>query len=189
MKRKYSTDELVIQGILYSDDKALTFLYKEYSGMIENMVITNNGTKEDARDIFQDTIIIFYEKIKSGTLSLTCSIKTYLFSISRNLWLYRLRKTGRDNSLNESFLVAEQEEIHVDYYYDGESNCENMVDFIHLLGDSCKKILMFFYYEKLSTRDIAAKMNLAGSDYVKTQKYRCLQKLKSIYLNKKQNDL
>lgn len=184
MKRKYTSDESIIQGILCSDDRALGYLYKEYFEMVANIVLTNSGSKDDADDIFQDTVIVLYEKIKSGTFVLTSSLKTYLYSVSKNLWLYRLRQIVRDSKLNESFLAVPAEDFNVDYYYEENNRQDKMTEYIQLLGDSCKKILLMFYYEKLSTKAIAAKLELAGSDYVKTQKYRCLQKLKSLYLQK-----
>ena len=184
MKRKYTSDEAVIQGIICSDDRALAYLYQEYSGMVNHLIITNSGTKNDAEDIFQDTIIILYEKVKSEVFVLKSSLKTYIYSVSRNLWLYKLRQKARDNKLTESFMIVEEEEVDTDFFYEENNKQEKMTEYFCLLGASCKRILLLFYYEKLSTNDIAQKMNLAGSDYVKTQKYRCLQKLKSFYLKK-----
>lgn len=184
MKRKFTSDESVIQGILCSDERALAHLYHEYADMVNHLIITNSGTKDDADDIFQDTIIVIYEKIKSGTFVLNSSLKTFIYSVSRNLWLYKLRQKSRDSKLEDSFMVVAVEELDVDDFYEENTNQDKMVNYIKLLGESCKKILLLFYYEKLSTRDIAVKLQLAGSDYVKTQKYRCLQKLKSLYLKK-----
>ena len=184
MKRKFTSDESVIQGILCSDERALSHLYHEYAAMVSHLVITNSGSKDDADDIFQDTIIVIYEKIKSGTFVLNCSLKTYIYSVSRNLWLYKLRQTARDSKLEESFMVAPVDDMDVDNFYEENNKHDKITAYIKHLGESCKKILLLFYYEKLSTKDIAVKLQLAGGDYVKTQKYRCLQKLKSLYLKK-----
>jgi RNA polymerase sigma factor (sigma-70 family) len=184
VKRIFTSDESIIQGILCSDDKALAHLYHEYADMVSHLIITNSGSKDDAEDIFQDTIIVIYEKIKSGGFKLNSSLKTYIYAVSRNLWLYKLRQKSRDSKLEESFMVIPVDEMEVDNFYEENNNHDKMPDYIRLLGESCKKILLMFYYEKLSTKDIADKMQLAGSDYVKTQKYRCLQKLKSLYLKK-----
>jgi len=184
VKRKYTSDELVIQGISCSDDRALEYLYKEYAKMVNNLIVTNSGSPDDADDIFQDTIIILYEKIKSGSFILNSSLKTFIYSVSRNLWLYRLRQKTKDVKLNDSFMTVIADDTDVDLFYEEKNSNDKMLDYIKLLGESCKKILLLFYYEKLSTKEIAARMKLAGSDYVKTQKYRCLQKLKSLYIKK-----
>lgn len=184
MKRKYTSDELVIQGISCSDDRALEYLYKEYAKMVSNLIVTNSGSTDDANDVFQDTIIILYEKIKSGSFVLNSSLKTFIYSVSRNLWLYRLRQKTKDVKLNDSFMTVITDDTDVDVFCEENNKQDKMIEYIKLLGESCKKILLLFYYEKLSTKIIAEKMNLAGSDYVKTQKYRCLQKLKSLYIKK-----
>jgi RNA polymerase sigma factor (sigma-70 family) len=184
VKIKYTSDESLIQGILCSDERALTYLYKEYAEMVNHLILSNSGSKDDADDIFQDTIIILYEKIKSGAFVLRSSLKAYIYSVSRNLWLYKLRQMSRDSKLNESFMIIPDDNINADSFYEENEKQNKITEYIRLLGESCKKILLLFYYEKLSTKEIAIKMNLAGSDYVKTQKYRCLQKLKSLYLKK-----
>ena len=184
MKRKYTSDEAVIEGILCSDDRALTYLYQEYAEMVHHFVLTNSGSKEDADDIFQDTVIVLYEKVKSHEFVLSSSLKTFIYSVSRNLWLYKLRQKARDNKLNESYMLVQDTDVDADVFYEENNKQDKMTEFIHLLGESCKQILLLFYYEKLPTKDIAIKLNLAGGDYVKTQKYRCLQKLKSLYSQK-----
>jgi len=184
VKRKYTSDESLIQGILCSDDRALEYLYKEYAEMVHHFVLSNSGTKEDADDIFQDTVIVLYEKVRSQEFILSSSLKTFIYSVSRNLWLYKLRQRARDHKLNESFMLVQDTEVDADVFYEENYKKDKMTEFIQFLGESCKQILLLFYYEKLATKDIAAKLNLAGGDYVKTQKYRCLQKLKSLYTQK-----
>jgi RNA polymerase sigma factor (sigma-70 family) len=181
VKRIFTSDESIIRGIQCSDDRALAQLYKEYADMVGNLVRTNSGTGDDADDIFQDAIIILYEKIKSGKFVLSSSLKTFIYSISRNLWLYRLRQMKKNIEINESLIVLPEDETGTDNFYEEGGQQYDMMSCIRLLGESCRKILLMFYYDKLSTKEIAVKLNLAGSDYVKTQKYRCLQKLKSFY--------
>jgi RNA polymerase sigma factor (sigma-70 family) len=186
VKRIYTSDESIIQGILRSDDRALEQLYSEHSEMVRNLILTNSGSEDDAKDVFQDTIIILFEKIRSGKFTLSSSIKTYIYSVSRNLWLYRLRQTKKNSNLNDSMMTVVTDETNIESFCEETHDKGKMTRFINLLGESCKKILMLFYYERLSTKDIALKLHLAGSDYVKTQKYRCLQKLKSLYLKNTQ---
>src|SRR5712671_36527 len=88
----HTDDEMIIEGIRLSNDKALNLLYKKYYSMIKNYVLTNNGTQDDAADVFQECVIIFYEKIKIGNFALTSTIKTYLFSMCKNNWLNKLRQ-------------------------------------------------------------------------------------------------
>ena len=58
--------------------------------MVQSLIINNNGTADDAKDIFQEAMIVLYEKARSGTFELSCQIKTYVYSVSRRLWLKKI---------------------------------------------------------------------------------------------------
>ena len=91
----YFSDEALLAGIRNEDEAALAYLYKQHYPMVLHFVQNNNGTDDEAKDIYQEAIIIFYEKIKEGTLELNCQIKTYLYSVCRRLWLKRLALKNR----------------------------------------------------------------------------------------------
>ena len=182
----YNTDESIINGIRESDDKALEYLYKEHYYMIRQLVVMNSGSQPDAEDILQDGIIVLYEKIKEGDFKLTCSIKTYLYAVCKNLWLKCLEKKKNfipfKDYHNETISIEEdlfEEEIQTD-------NQNILAELLNKISEACKEIIVSFYYEKLSMSDIARKLGFANADYAKTQKYRCLQKLKEM-INKKYN--
>src|SRR6516225_9821011 len=63
--------------------------------MVQSLILNNNGNREDAKDIFQEAIIVLYEKSKSDSFQLSCLIKTYVYSVSRRLWLKRLMQMQR----------------------------------------------------------------------------------------------
>src|SRR5688572_1499449 len=85
----------IFERIRKGDEKALEFLYKKYYRMMTKLVITNSGTEEEARDIYQDALVVFWQKATSGNLVLTSKISTYIYSICQNLWRKELdRKNG-----------------------------------------------------------------------------------------------
>ena len=63
--------------------------------MVQILVINNNGSADEAKDIFQEAIIVLYEKVRSGVFELNCQIKTYVYSVSERLWLKRLQQLNR----------------------------------------------------------------------------------------------
>ena len=63
--------------------------------MVQAFILNNNGTYDDARDIFQEAMITLYEKAKSESFVLTSQIKTYIYSVCKRLWLKRLQQMGR----------------------------------------------------------------------------------------------
>lgn len=185
IKRIYNTDETIINGIRCSDDDAFRHLYKVSYPVIRGMIIQNSGTEEDADDVFQEAVIIFYEKIKNGTLTLTCGITTFLYSVSRNLWLKNLKR----KSFQVSFTETHES---VEFSDDGAMERENtlsenqkkVMQALQKLGDPCKSILTYFYFERLSMEKIAEALGYTNADNAKNQKYKCLKRLKAIITGK-----
>jgi RNA polymerase sigma factor (sigma-70 family) len=48
---------------------------------------------------------------------------------------------------------------------------------IEQLGETCKKVLMYYYFEEMSMQEIADKLGFANTDTAKTKKYKCKMKL------------
>src|SRR5690349_9281080 len=159
----------IFERICKGDEKALEFLYKKYYRMMTKLVITNSGTEEEARDIYQEALIVFWQKATSGNLVLTSKISTYVYSICQNLWRKELdRKKRLSNEEKDTPVVldtdtAERERI--------------IAKVIDQLGDTCKKVLTYYYFEEMSMQDIADKLGFANTDTAKTKKYKCKKKL------------
>lgn len=159
----------VFERIRKGDEKALEFLYKKYYRMMTKLVITNSGTEEEARDIYQDALIVFWQKATSGNLVLTSKISTYIYSICQNLWRKeldrkkRLSNEEKDSAVSMDMDTAEKEKI--------------IAQCLDQLGDTCKKVLTYYYFEEMSMQDIAEKLGFANTDTAKTKKYKCKKKL------------
>jgi DNA-directed RNA polymerase specialized sigma24 family protein len=83
-------DSEVIIGILNNSDSVLKKLYLAYFPMVLQLVLNNNGDEDEAKDIYQEAIIVLYNKVKRGDFELSSKLKTYIYSICRRLWLKRL---------------------------------------------------------------------------------------------------
>src|SRR5918993_2228607 len=159
----------IFERICGGDEKALEFLYKKYYRMMTKLVITNSGTEEEARDVYQDALIVFWQKATSGNLVLTSKMSTYVYSICQNLWRKeldrkkRLSNEERDTAVTMDMDSAEKEKI--------IARCMDQ------LGDTCKKVLMYYYFEEMSMQEIAEKLGFANTDTAKTKKYKCKKKL------------
>jgi len=180
-----SDDEIIV--ILQSPDnvkknQGLKQLYSNYYPLINNFIMANNGSEEEAADIFQDGIIVFYEKIRLGQLNLNCSIKTYIYSVCRNLWLNRLRSKKRITKLDETFdaIPIPLESLSV---LDISERNELVMHLMEKLGEDCKKILTFFYFDRLRMKEIANKMTLANEQEAKNKKSNCMKKLRLLVLD------
>jgi RNA polymerase sigma factor (sigma-70 family) len=159
----------IFERICKGDEKALELLYKKYYRMMTKLVITNSGTEEEARDVYQDALIVFWQKATSGNLVLTSKMSTYIYSICQNLWRKeldrkkRLSNEEKDGSVTLDTETTEREKI--------------IAKCIDQLDSTCKKVLMYYYFEEMSMQDIADKLGFANTDTAKTKKYKCKKKL------------
>ncbi len=178
MTEQYS-DAFLLQLISRADSKAFSYLYKTHFNMIRNLVEKNSGTADDASDLFQEVLIIIYEKVLDNRLRLTCSLKTYIYSIARNQWLNKLKAEKRYTSLNnfESFISIEEEP--------DNTPTINLDNLLNEIGEACRKLLILFYYKKRSMQEICKELNYSNADSVKNQKYKCMQRLKKMADNRK----
>ncbi len=81
----------LLKGLANNNKDAIEAIYRDNYNLIQNLIINNNGTEDDARDIFQEALIVLYEKSKTDTFELNCQIRTYIYSVSRRLWLKKLQ--------------------------------------------------------------------------------------------------
>lgn len=159
----------LFERIQKGDEKALEVIYKKYYRMMTKLVVTNSGTEEEARDVYQDALVVFWQKASSGNLVLTSKMSTYIYSICQNLWRKELERKKRlsneekDTPQSMDFDTAEREKI--------------MAHCLEQLGDTCKKVLMYYYFDELSMQEIADRLGFANTDTAKTKKYKCKQKL------------
>ncbi len=175
-----TSEQLLLKGLANNDTKAVETIYKNNFNMIQTFIINNNGTYDDARDVFQEAMITLYEKAKTESFVLTCLIKTYIYSICRRLWLKRLQQTGKFaqiESLEETVAVEDDIEIH------SKRNTDYAImdRALNSLGEPCKSLLKTYYLEKKGMNEIAATYGYTNADNAKNQKYKCLMRLKKLF--------
>ncbi len=163
-------------------NRGLTELYKNLYGGIARFVLNNSGTEEDAKDIFQEGLIVLYEKVVVPDFVQTSTLKTFLHAICRNLWLKRLRRSNRkETPMSELQLlpIADWEDPHQE---DQEEERRELVQ--HLLGqlgEGCRRLLVLFYYERRSMQEIANLLGLSNDRVAKNKKARCMNKLRELH--------
>ena len=179
-KAAENTEEALISRIRNDDDRALAELYKTQYPMVAHFILSNSGTQDEAKDIFQETVLIFYEKIKDGSLTLTCQIKTYLYSVCRRLWLKKLAEKNRFSGVidSENFISLENE---TELPEETEEKYAVMERAMNMLGEPCRTLLEDFYINANSMQDITEKFGYTNADNAKNQKYKCLMRLKKMF--------
>ncbi|MBS0647301.1 MAG: sigma-70 family RNA polymerase sigma factor [Verrucomicrobia bacterium] len=179
----YSDEELI--SLLREGSDALSIIYKRHKTYCINFMKRMYNDHDEIKDIFQDAVIVFYEKLNKPGFTLLCSIQTYLNSICRNQILKRIGFSKR-YEIKTSDDKSEFLENITDWFDDGkEVNNERvnvMKDVLKEMKDSssrCYDILVRFFYQNQTMDKIATDLDYTNADNAKNQKYRCQEKLKT----------
>ena len=175
-------EQVLLKALANHDSKAAETIYKDNFNMVLAFIINNNGSYDEAKDIFQEAMITLYQKAKSGSFVLTSQIKTYVYSICRRLWLKRLQQLGKTSSGVENFeSVPVEEDIEIHERRNIELGIMDRA--LNSLGEPCKSLLEAFYIEKKSMDQIALLFGYTNADNAKNQKYKCLMRLKKLFFS------
>lgn len=169
------TDKEIIEHLRNNKyQKATNGLYNILPS-VKKYVVSNNGSTDDAKDIFQDALVILYKNVQDKNFALTVPLATYMLGIVKNLWLQELRRR------NKIPVAVEQTEI-AEVIITEERNFDIAKAAFNLLGERCRKLLIMFYFKKKSYKELASFLGFGDERTAKNQKYRCLQKAKENYL-------
>ena len=184
-----NNEKTLLQGLARNEKKAVETIYRENFSTVQSLIINNNGTTDDAKDIFQEAMIVLYEKARSGNFELSCQIKTYVYSVSRRLWLKKLQQASRYSGDigNAETIVPVEDDIEEHSRRDAEF--EMMQKAILGLGEPCKSLLEAFYLQKKNMQEIAVSFGYTNAENAKTQKYKCLMRLKKIFFTHYKNGI
>jgi RNA polymerase sigma factor (sigma-70 family) len=178
-----TTEQALLKGLANNDSRAIETIYRDNFTMVQSFILQNNGSYDDARDIFQEAVIALYEKAQSQSFVLTCQIKTYVYSICRRLWLKRLQQMGRYSNHVDSLEETVQVEEDLDMHEKRNAEFAIMDRAMKSLGEPCKSLLEGYYLKKLSMQELTQEFGYTNSDNTKTQKYKCLMRLKKLFFS------
>lgn len=168
----YKRTPMVSPGTEESTAELMLRLYKTAFPAVARYVHKMGGCADDARDVFQDALVIYYERSLAGKLHLHKGDKVYLLGITKHLWLKKFRE-GRYNvsiEYNEAFDLAEENEP--------QPSAHKIMQQIQGAGEKCLKLLTAFYYHKLPMQQIAGLLGFSGERSATVQKYKCLEKVR-----------
>ena len=165
-----------LRAALLADRAAtLTRLYARAFPMVERLVRRQGGAPQDAQDVFQDALLVLYEKAVAGTLTLTAAPSTYLVAVSRNLWR---QEQQRRRQLPQDELLPAQAEALPDKPV-APSAAETVLEQLARLGERCQSMLLAFYYHRQPLQQIAADHRYGSVRSATVQKFKCLERLRS----------
>lgn len=150
-------------------------LYSACFPRAARLVKALGGDYDDARDVFQDALIILYEKAVEGKLDIQGAPSAYLLGIVKHLWV---RQRGRDAHLLSFSELERAIDIPGDFYEEAEKPRLRLFRFLAAAGRRCMDILQAFYYQRLPMEEIAEEFGFSSTRSATVQKHKCLEKVR-----------
>lgn len=173
----------LLKGLAQNDRLVVEQIYSRHYAMIQSLIINNNGSSDDARDVFQEAMIVLYEKSKTPDFELSCQLKTYLYSVCRRLWLKKLAQARR--FIPE--ISGMEDSVPVEDDIEGQElrnqEFQLMEKALAGLGEPCKSLLEAFYLQKKNMSEIAGSFGYTNPENAKNQKYKCLMRLRKLFFS------
>jgi RNA polymerase sigma factor (sigma-70 family) len=166
----------IIDGIRRRDNKVLTLVYKELFPVVRYYVMSNGGTQDDAKDVFQESIIVIFKQISNNSFEIKTGFEAYLYGVSRLVWLKILRNRATHD---RNIMLLEEPESS---YLPSENLIEEELEmrlfrkYFLKLGNECQKMLQLIS-EGSSYEEIATIMGYKSEKIVRNKKYKCKESL------------
>jgi DNA-directed RNA polymerase specialized sigma24 family protein len=152
-------------------------LYKKAFPIVAQYIARMGGSLEEAQDIFQDTLVIYYEKVASGKTEIIVSENAYLFGIAKKLWLRRYNDDSKNLLLNDFDIEDVPDEILA---------TGKILHYLETAGKKCMELLKAYYYDNLPVGNVATLFGYSSTHSATVAKYKCLEKVRETV---KQNSL
>jgi DNA-directed RNA polymerase specialized sigma24 family protein len=171
------TQSMMTEDIAAERKVLFMHLYQQAFPLVAKFVRDRGGSFEEAKDVFQDALVIYYEKLATSDLELQYSERSYIFGIAKHLWAKKNKQHNQHIALDDSLAGMAVEEP-------GTSAPEKLLDLLHHSGRRCMELLRSFYYDKLSMSKIANRFGFSSERSATVQKYKCLEKVRDLVKEK-----
>jgi RNA polymerase sigma factor (sigma-70 family) len=152
-------------------------LYQEAFPLVARHVSRMGGSFEEAKDIFQDALVLYYEKVQVSGFVPKYQEKAYLLGIARYLWVRRFKENNRQVTFDVQDFIFNKEIDLTDVEYE-EVSSQKLMNLLERAGQKCMQLLSAFYYEKLDMETLASRFGFSGARSATAQKFKCLEKVK-----------
>ena len=182
-----NNEQQLLRALAKGERVATEQIYKQQFPIINSWLIKNGGSADDAADLFQEARVVLFSKVQNEEFSLTCAIGTYLFSISKHLWYKRLQQQqkgpGRlyDNTEDDGAEVGIAYEEDINVHHEREAHFNQVDSALDQIGEPCRSLLQAYYHKDKSMQEIAADFGYTNPENAKTQKYKCLTRLRKLF--------
>jgi len=179
-------EEQILASLAVGDRSATEQVYRENYKPVMAWVQTHGGNSIDAEDVFHEAMVILFQKSQQPEFRLSCKIGTYLVAVAKFVWYKKLQQQQRqpdflaDNAgSDEGRDWAYEDDVKAQV--EREAHFEQLNMALDQLGEPCRSLLRAFYNEDKSMQEIANAFGYTNQDNAKTQKYKCLNRLKKLF--------
>lgn len=171
----------MLLGLAANDDKSLETIYLENFPAVARMILQHNGSEDDARDVFQEAMIVLYEKVQEGNFILSSRLKTFLYAVCRRIWLKKLQAASLQGPIYEELEETAAAEDALEAAAEKDQQYTQMEAAMARMGEPCKTILEDYYVHGRNMQEIAERFGYTNAENAKNQKYKCLMRLKKLF--------
>jgi RNA polymerase sigma factor (sigma-70 family) len=170
-------DQQTLAGLRNRENSAFAVLYTFYYPAVERFVLRNSGSQAEAQDVFQETILVLLEKVPTADFQLTSSLKTYVLAISSNLWLKRLRQTGRLERAELAELERHAPAVEP-AAFGQEATAQQQTRVQGLLARisaKCQALIQAIFFGQKTIQTVVQDHHYTSVHNAQNQKYKCLE--------------
>jgi RNA polymerase sigma factor (sigma-70 family) len=181
-----NNEQQLLAALAKGDRGATEQIYRQQYKIVAGWIQNHGGTANDSADVFQEAMVVLYEKAQQEDFRLTCKIGTYLFAVSKHIWFKKAQSqrkqpgflpdgSGSDKGLDWAY----EDDLKV--HQERESHYDQLNMALDRLGEPCRSLIKAFYHQDKSMQEIAADFGYTNPENAKTQKYKCLNRLRKIF--------
>ena len=163
-------------------EKAFTHLYT-YFPKVEKHILINSGSKAEALDVFQDALVVLFNKVQSITNNDAIQIDGYLINTCKLLWSNELRKKKLRQHGNDAELEHVAYHDQISSQLEKEHRFKTIDTVLKEIGEKCKNILEAFYHKRFSMTEIAKRFGYRSVQSAKTKKYKCMEHARELAMS------
>lgn len=162
-------------------EETIKAIYRDHFENLCWYIMNNSGNRQDAEDVFQEVVVNFIELVQKNKFRGESTVKTFLFSLNRHTWLNELKRRGRALAREDKYEKGqEKNEMDVSHFIAGREAKTQVVQLVSSLGETCQKILLMFYYQNYSMKEILESLDYENEQVVRNKKYKCLKQLEQM---------
>jgi len=150
-------------------EELFTQLYLQVFPKVAKYIKNQQGDFKQAQDVFQEALLVYYEKVIIDGYQPESNHKAYIFGIVKNMWLKNQQRAMKTEPLSDLEISETSQQKPIS---------EKLLTFLQKSGEKCMNLLQSFYYEKLSMQEISSRFGFKSERSATVQKYKCLQKVK-----------